>query len=76
MFECLDKQSKVDEDTYSYVPGQVDNEAYNDPLSDDNNNDDNNDDTDEVIIVFTHNYHKYMKYNYDFILLLVLMIFN
>ena len=74
MFECLDKQSKVEEDTYSYVPGQTDSEAYNDPLREDNTNDDTV--TDEVIRVFNNNYHKYMKYNYDFILLLVLMIFN
>jgi len=67
MFECLDKQSKVDEDTYSYVPGQVDDEAYNDPTSDD-------DDTDQVIRIYTNNY-KYMKYNYDLTLLLLLMIF-
>ena len=74
MFECLDKQSKVEEDTYSYVPGQKDSVAYNDPLREDNTNDDTV--TDEVIRVFNNNYHKYMKYNYDFILLLVLMIFN
>ena len=67
MFECLDKQSKVDEDTYSYVPGQVDDESYDDPTSDD-------DDTDQVIRIYTNNY-KYMKYNYDLTLLLLLMIF-
>ena len=68
LFDCIDKKATTDQSSYSYIPGQKDDEKYIEPVSDDDNGD--NDD-----IPIYRGGDSCLKYNYNLFLLILLLTF-
>ena len=65
MFDCIDKKATTEQNSYLYVPGQVDDEKYIEPVSD----------ADEEPIPIYRGSDCCLKYNYNLFLLILLLIF-
>ena len=67
MFDCFDKKVTTDQNSYLYVPGQTDDEPFNEPVEI------NDDDDDDRIPIYRNN-NSYSKYNYNIFTVSVLIL--